>query len=544
MTKAQIAVKIIGILMIYSCLAMPAFAHLISITPTTPFPSTVNALSITTAVYTVTNLTTKAPLTIIDQSDFPVGLSISASTCHAPIQPKQSCNITLQLNAPAAAQTISTKLKEWASPSDDGVQYPININVVKTNFNSLLVIAGQATTGTYGPPLLYTSTNQGDAWNAITTTTDHVAFSSASCTAGGDSGNAAMCAVSGVDNTTGLPLLYATTDGGSTWHPITSTTDAGQFNAASCAGSSSTAICVAAGQDNTTNLPLLQQSVDGGNTWHLISVNTPDNDEGSFNSVSCTGSGSSTVCVAAGKNTTSALPFLYVTQNGGSTWQAPTLTGIGTGMFNAASCTGNGNTAICIAGGQAVGAQTTLLYVSQNGGSTWQNTEIANANSIFASTSCTGSGNTAICIAAGLGGGTITYPPLYISKNGGSTWQPVGSTPTDIVLLYTANCTGSGSSAICIAGGQDLTSNLPITYITTNGGNTWQTSHMGISDNGVFYTASCTGSGSSAICILGGTDLTTHQPIFLLSTDGTNTWNPVSLGIDVGIFTASGTTGG
>ncbi len=109
---------------------MAAHAHLISIAATTPFPATVTATSSTTATFTVTNIASRVSVTVVDQSSFPSGsgLSISSSTCGNLLGPGQSCTIQLSLK-PSTTQTISTALKEWAKPSADGVQYPINVTV-------------------------------------------------------------------------------------------------------------------------------------------------------------------------------------------------------------------------------------------------------------------------------------------------------------------------------------------------------------------------------------------------------------------------------
>jgi uncharacterized delta-60 repeat protein len=121
-------------LIVSLCLLLPtaALAHIISITATSPFPSQVNTLSTTTANFTVTNISSQTPLTVVDQSQFPSGLSISNSTCGSLMNPGQSCVITLQLQATSAAQTISTELRERASPSADGVKFPIVVSVVAT----------------------------------------------------------------------------------------------------------------------------------------------------------------------------------------------------------------------------------------------------------------------------------------------------------------------------------------------------------------------------------------------------------------------------
>lgn len=121
--------KIIGPLVLL--LPITAYAHMISITATKPFPATVVATSNSSATFTVTNIASRANVTVIDQSRFPSGsgLSISSSTCGSLLRPRQTCTIHVSLQAPATGQTISAALKEWAKPTADGVQYPITIKV-------------------------------------------------------------------------------------------------------------------------------------------------------------------------------------------------------------------------------------------------------------------------------------------------------------------------------------------------------------------------------------------------------------------------------
>jgi len=126
--------------------SLKAYAHLISITATTPFPSTVSQFSITTATFTVTNITSGALVIPINQSLFPSGsgLSIVSSGLGNPLSPGESCTVTLQLQ-PTYAQTISTALKIWAKPSIDGVQVPIHVIVEPLPIYDVIVIgAGMA----------------------------------------------------------------------------------------------------------------------------------------------------------------------------------------------------------------------------------------------------------------------------------------------------------------------------------------------------------------------------------------------------------------
>ena len=147
-----------------------ASAHLIVITPTTPFPATVAANSITTATFTVTNITAQTPVTVIDQSKFPLdsGLSISSSTCGSLLAPKQSCTINVSLTAPAAGHRISAELREWAKPSADGVQYPINITVTQGLPNFTLVPVTSSSLPALREPIVATN---GDNWLIVSGST-------------------------------------------------------------------------------------------------------------------------------------------------------------------------------------------------------------------------------------------------------------------------------------------------------------------------------------------------------------------------------------
>lgn len=106
-----------------------AQAHLIAITATSPFPAQIYTESVTTATYTVTNITTRTRVTVIDQSIFPSTLSIFTTTCGTLLNPGQSCTINLVLRASGGEQ-IKGELREWAKPSADGVRFPIVVSVI------------------------------------------------------------------------------------------------------------------------------------------------------------------------------------------------------------------------------------------------------------------------------------------------------------------------------------------------------------------------------------------------------------------------------
>jgi hypothetical protein len=196
-----------------------------------------------------------------------------------------------------------------------------------------------------------------------------------------------------------------------------------------------------------------------------------------------------------------SFPLLVVSTTGGSSWATvSTIAGLpaGGGLFNASSCTGSGSSAICTAAGQDFTGVSSapILVVSTNGGASWAVPTIAGlpASGFFAAASCTGSGPSAICTAAGEDY-TVGQPPLLVvSTNGGVSW----GVPTITGLpaygtFYASSCTGSGPSAICTAAGQDST-DAPILVVSINGGVSWGVPTIaGLPAEGTFYASSCTG---------------------------------------------------
>jgi hypothetical protein len=131
------------LLCVFLLFPLAASAHIISITATSPFPSQMNASSTATATYTVKNIASRIPFTVVDQSQLPSGVSIANSTCGKLMSPGQSCVITLQLTASSVPQTLSGQLREWASPSADSVQLPISIRIIPiVSYNVGGVITG------------------------------------------------------------------------------------------------------------------------------------------------------------------------------------------------------------------------------------------------------------------------------------------------------------------------------------------------------------------------------------------------------------------
>jgi photosystem II stability/assembly factor-like uncharacterized protein len=396
---------------------------------------------------------------------------------------------------------------------------------------TLLTVVGSDLSAYPQAPLLVVSKDGGQSWvvSSVQDVPDRGGyFNASSCTSG-------VCTA--VGQSFNLPLLVISQDGGASWKNITNSVPglpASGLNASSCTGSGSSAICTAVGQDYTgTQPPLLLSSKDGGTTWAVKSVSDLTKD-GYFNATSCTGSGSSAICTAVGHDWTGNPAPLVVSNDGGNTWTLKSVPNLSThSEFNATSCTGSGSSAICTAAGKdGAGEFPPLLAVSNDGGGTWAIKSVAGLPQTlgtFKASSCTGSGSTAICTAVGRGIGDVSPPYLAVSTDGGTSWalKSVPGLP-EHGGFNSISCTGSESSAVCVAAGQAGTGkNPPLLVVSQDGGNTWTMQSLpDLQGSGEFDAVSCKGSGSTAICTASGVDLSDNSqlPLIVMSNDSGLTW--------------------
>lgn len=340
----------------------------------------------------------------------------------------------------------------------------------------------------------------------------------------------------GINQTTGLPLIAASSDNGSTWR--VRFTDApsvpgGAFRAVSCTGAGSDMICAAVGS-------ALAVSTNSGNSWISKSVaNLPSGTQIPFVSVSCTGSGSSAVCVAAGAGN------LVVSTDGGAIWSNVVLQGISSSAnFSKVSCTGVGVSAACVAVGSSGDSSSTyqpILAESTDGAVTWNVvSSIPNlpANGNLYDVSCTGGSANPLCVAVGTVG-------IITSLDGGSTWEVSDSSPATSV-----SCTGVAANATCAAINGNQSTNV---LVSQDEGSTWQGKPISnlptpspVGDFG-WEGISCSSSSTADVtCVVVGNYLVNNgldgDPLVAVSIDGGNTWatkaisNPPQDGNFNGVF--------
>ncbi len=397
--------------------------------------------------------------------------------------------------------------------------------------------------------LVAVRTSDANGWSVINTPTVFGAghFASGSCTKGGNTVSTnSVCVAVGDSSLTAkctndcTPLLGVSTDGGSTWS-VKSTAGApayATYTSSSCTGTGLSAVCVIAGRDLTeTQPPFLAMSKDGGNNWAATPVAGALPVSGIYHAASCTGTSTNAVCMAAGQNLTNNAPLLASSNNGGSNWSVKTIQGASStaGTLNGASCTSSstGTATVCVAAGHHTDAtlNDSLLVVSTDGGNSWNTKTITNApaKAELYSASCTGHGVSARCVAVGqnLSNGS---PFIALSQNGAANWTTVNAVTGAPVngTFSAASCTGQGTTAICLAAGQNLINSAPLLVISKDGGATWSTVTTvegGLPAKGAFFKTECSGNGKTAFCSAAGQDTSSTQtPLIVTSKDGGNTW--------------------
>lgn len=394
-------------------------------------------------------------------------------------------------------------------------------------------------------PLLAQTRDGGISWNVVTSITglpgtDHGALFAASASCNGFGSNT-FCVAAGVFGTytSGPPLLIQTLDGGKTWSKVASVVglpggDIGAYFGSDCRSS----LCLVAGEDTTTSLPLLVQSSDGGTTWTHVSILGPA-PSGFFQVPACNDSGQ--LCVVTGENTGgSAPPILAQTTDGGVTWNYVTaIPGLpSSGDFGHAACGGSGSTAVCIAVGISYDTGAPLLAQTTDGGASWSVvTSIPGfpSSGSLSSVSCSddAAGPSTLCIAGGqvFGSKGNPSPPLLLqTTNGGGSWSVISipGTPDDGSLNDTS-CTGKGSTALCVAVGQDNDASTPLVVESQNGGATWKVANVAGSSTGWSLSGVDCNDDSLVFCVAAGADSTTNAGLVIQTLDGGNTWNPVTV---------------
>jgi hypothetical protein len=542
----------------------------------TALPTQVIAGSSATALYTITNNSLRTiPNIFVKYLPPNVTQTFSNTSCGSTftLGSKTSCTLRLSVSGAVSASDPDPRRHLFVCapdvPACAGTNFPLNVTVNATPAPAplppMMITAGAYNSSTRTFPMLARNTAGTQIWTYPIDRTSTLPtgfqnrgeFVATSCS----SDSSPICIAAGLYDFSNVryPLVALSVNKGLTWsYPVDSLNlpsnfrNSAIFRGASCAGTGSSSVCIAAGQyinQDGVAVPMLALSKDGGSTWSYPINSTPstlppDFIRGAFRQVSCTGNGASALCLVIGGyfDNSANYPLFAISNNGGNTWSYPVnstpntlpVSFVNNGSYTGASCSGDGATALCIASGSYVaesGNTVPSVALSSDRGVSFSYPINANAatlpqdfttNGLFNAASCSGgSGATTVCVAAGQYTiNSVIYPLLALSKDGGRNWTyPINSNSNTLPPGFTVgsfngvSCSGQGANTACIAVGQYTAGivRYPMVALTTDGGNSWsypisstKILPLGYTNNGSLEGASCSGSGTTAICFAAG----------------------------------------
>jgi photosystem II stability/assembly factor-like uncharacterized protein len=349
----------------------------------------------------------------------------------------------------------------------------------------------------------------GQIWQALALPID-MQVASVSCL------SATKCELAGGDNTTGVPAVLGTVNGGSTWSPQALPAASDGFVHAlqaesllfsvACAG---TATCLAVGEASPVFISYYQfgfllLSQNAGHTWASRPL--------AIGADSILG----VACVEASCEALSDSPRGLVegSVSQGVSWspQAETVPSQG-GIYRDVACA---STLVCETVGTVItspvtGTGTSLRTI--DGGKAWRRTPLPSASDFYG-ISCP---SVAICVAVGLNIGQ-SGPIMLRTTDGGARWSsvhlPAGTGQVvDVACTSTTHCEAVGSAS---SGG-------PLAIVTKNG-TTWARQGLGktaaVKAMRALSALSCP---TALVCLAGGETLSSSGAL-MVTTDGGAIW--------------------
>lgn len=457
----------------------------------------------------------------------PAGTTRTGGTCGNSLANNASCTVILSFTAPSTPGVIKLgpmKVCGYAGQicAQSNAANTVTVTVTPVSAGILMLGVGFNTDDI--TPLIAQSTDTGTTWaiKSITGLPANAAFSASSCT--GPS-STAVCVAAGVDTSSNVAFVASTIDGGGIWaaRSIPDVPSNSTLNSVSCTGTGGSSFCAAAGlisAGEEGNTPIIVQST-GGTTWAVATLTDPPSN-GRFFDVSCSGS----LCIAVGNNDGTSAPLVMRTGNSGTSWEVISFDPpVAQGNLNKVQCIHSGT--LCLTAGVDTASGTGILAYSSDG-ITWTLGSIPGLpSSIFNQVACSPSASASLCVATGVDTslGLLT-PLLAVSTDGGVNWtlKNISGMSSTHVAASAGSCTGTGANAICAMPFQDTDSASIELVVSKDGGVTWAvTPIVGGPSTGFISSVSCTGNGSTAKCVGAGRN-DSAEGLIVTSVDGANTW--------------------
>ncbi len=397
-----------------------------------------------------------------------------------------SCYSSTNCIAVGSGSSIGVAMVTSNGTTFSAVGLPANTGVLNSiscpEIGSCIAV-GSDSTSSQG--LSLATTDAGTSWS-VDSVASASGFSSVSCVI-----NTQNCQIGGWSSATGV--IYDTGNLGVSDNSEALPGSISSINSISCPSSSD---CLAVSSNGEI---LLTSSF--GSTWNLDTANLTD--EAGYFGVSCA---SVTTCYLVGENSLGLFEGAY-TGNFGVTWSGFTIDN--STDYLAIDCI---NSFDCLASGQnSLGG---FIAYTTNGGISFSQATLSGNVEEITSISCASSSsppteNNTTCYAGGSnssGNGIMLQ-----SVNNFAVFNQV-SLPTSIATITSVDCV---TVLQCIA--TDVNANVT----TTTNGTSWNSAVTPISNSGILMSISCL---SSAECIAVGSTLSPDQAIVLLSNDFGSTW--------------------
>lgn len=333
------------------------------------------------------------------------------------------------------------------------------------------------------------------------------------------------------------PLIMQSTNGGLTWTTVNIPSfapAAGKFSAVSCGSDlNGVSTCAAIGMDTSTNIPFLVETTDGGQTWSQINAATFTSSV-TLNAVDCTVNSSKYLCQTSGNDGTGPVVYYDYTGAGtGGIWQSQMINGSNISTVsatNAISCVSMASTDInCLVVLDNNFPNEPTLVKTQLGAVNYSvnainNLSLQGANVGINAVGCTlTAADTAFCTAAGSKGGV----PFLVQNNDlniDSNWSTVPVNQAQ-GQFSGVSCASLNGDVLCNAAGNVV--NKPYLVATKDSGTAWASPSLPTMEVGGKYTsASSTVSGGKVVGFITGELSGSKTPVIVESNDSYVKWAP------------------
>lgn len=253
--------------------------------------------------------------------------------------------------------------------------------------------------------------------------------------------------------------LFISSDYGTTWENIDEDVENNMRNSWTSVDVSNNGQKMVAASEYTVDLDSFFEdegqifiSQNAGDTWSNISPNDAEN----WHTVAVSGDGTTIAAIA-----TDETGKLYTSTNGGSTWQTSVVPNVN--HWESLSISDDGDTVLV--GGENNTTASPFVYISENTGSTWNDiTPTSGGMGYSTKTALSDDGSKIVTSVYGYNSGE--YDKVYLSNNKGANWTDISPDDANDNYWEAVAISGNGSVMSVLDDNDKM-------YISADGGASW-----------------------------------------------------------------------